>query len=89
MTGKVVIVPPDTVTEKKEKELPVLIWKPEKTCTDVTTETYTMFQESVKQDLQGITYLLLDNCEINSEIIEVVNALKSSVRNQFCRAQHN
>ncbi|XP_060068797.1 poly [ADP-ribose] polymerase tankyrase-like [Ylistrum balloti] len=69
VADKVIIVPP----EKKEKitdRKPSWKWKPEIVIEKDEVETYTIFQEAIKKELQGVAHMVLDNTTLDSMVIE-------------------
>ncbi|XP_033735456.1 poly [ADP-ribose] polymerase tankyrase-like [Pecten maximus] len=69
VADKVIIVPPEKKEEDKDKK-PSWKWKPEKIIEKDETETYTIFQEAIKKELQGVAHMVLDNTTLDSKVIE-------------------
>ncbi|OWF45703.1 Poly(ADP-ribose) polymerase pme-5 [Mizuhopecten yessoensis] len=69
VADKVIIVPPEKKEEEKDKK-PSWKWKPERVIEKDETETYTIFQEAIKKELQGVAHMVLDNTTLDSKVIE-------------------
>lgn len=66
---KVIIAPPEKKKDDENKK-PSWKWKPERIPEKDETKTYTIFQEAIKKELQGVAHMVLDNTTLDSKVIE-------------------